>query len=134
MTVIWSHPVAPGGVLRRCGWPVARSRSVTWPAAVRTTTCVTGGPIEGWSAKATRIARGRTGDRNRNRIHWPTGPPQLPDSHMVRMFPSIAASGSSPLAHWLGMAPMSAAEEDAVTPLMPWYCATLRYRFHPGSV
>jgi len=29
---------------------------------------------------------------------------------------------------------MSAAEEDALTPLMPWYCATLRYRFHPGSV
>jgi hypothetical protein len=29
---------------------------------------------------------------------------------------------------------MSAAEEDVVTLLMPWYRATLRYRFHPGSV
>ena len=61
-------------------------------------------------------------------------PGQLPDSHMVRRSPSTAAYGSSPLAHWPGMAPMSAADEDAVTSAMPWYRATLRYRAQPGSV
>ena len=51
--------------------------------------------------------------------HWPTGPARLPDSHMVRMLPSTAAYGSSPVAHWPGMAPTPAADEEAVTLLMP---------------
>ena len=51
--------------------------------------------------------------------HWPTGPVQLPDSHMVRMSPSTAEYGSRPLAHWPGMASMPDADEDAVTFAMP---------------
>ncbi len=83
-------------------------------------TWVTGGPSAGLSVNATWIARGSTGGieveldplarRARSR---------LPDSHMVRMLPSTAAYGSSPLAHWPGMAPMPAADEDAVTFRIP---------------
>src|SRR6185295_4875463 len=134
VTVSCSQPVAPGGTRRTCGLPVTCTRSVTRPVAVRTTTRVTGGPAKGQPAKATRIDPGSTGETNRSRIHWPAGPDQPPDSHMVRGSPSTAAYGSSPLAHWVGMAPMSAAELDAVTSRMPRYCATLRYLLQPGSV
>lgn len=82
-------------------------------------TRVTAGPTSGRSANATEIVPGLAGSRNRSRIHWPTGPFQLPDSQAVRGSPSTAANGCRPLAHWLGMAAMSAADEDAVTPLIP---------------
>src|SRR5487761_397716 len=61
-TVSCSQPVAPAGTRSTCGLPVTRTRSVTRPAAVRTTTCVAGGPTEGRSAKATRIDPGSTGE------------------------------------------------------------------------
>ena len=134
MTVIRSQPEAPGGTRSGCGSPVTRTRSVTRPAAVRTTTWVTGGPIAGLSAKATRIARGTTG-------RGETDPDPLADRAVpaARLphgahVPVDRGVRQRPLAHWLGMVPMSEAEEDAVTFLMPGYCATLRYRFQPGSV
>ena len=59
------------------------------------------------------------GSRSSSWIHCPTGPVRLPDSHIVRMSPSTAEYGSSPLAHWPGIASIPAADEDAVTFLMP---------------
>ena len=53
---------------------------------------------------------------------------------MVRMSPSTAAKGDKPLAHWLGMAWMSEADEDAVTFAIPVYSATAWYLSQPGSV
>ena len=119
VTVIRSQPVAPRGT--RSGWraPVTWTGSVTRPVADVTVTCVTGGPSAGLSVNATWITRGPTGESKPSWIHWPTGPPRLPDSHIVRMLPSTAEYGSSPLAHWPGMAPMPAADEDAVTVRIP---------------
>jgi hypothetical protein len=96
-------------------------------------TWVTAGPSAAWSANATWIVPGSSGWSKRTWIHWPSGPVQLPDSHLVRLSPSTAAYGSRPLAHWLGMAPMPDADEDAVTLAMPWYRAALWYRVQPGA-
>src|SRR5690242_16938253 len=136
VTVSRSHPVRPGGTRSGCARPpVARTRSVTWPAAVAIVTWLTAGPTSGRSANATEIVPGSAGSRNRSRIHWPTGPFQLPDSQAVRGSPSTAANGCRPLAHSLGMDAMSAADEDADTSLIPpRYRATAWYRSQAGSV
>ena len=102
--------------------------------AVDTRTCATDGPSEELSSKTAKIVPGSIGESKSTWIHWPTGPVQLPDSHLVRMSPSTAANGSKPLAHWLGMAWMSEADEDAVTFLIPVYSATAWYLSQPGSV
>ena len=73
----------------------------------------------------TRITRARDRGWKPIWIHCPTGPVQLPDSHIVRRSPSMAAYGIAPLAQLAGMVPMSDADEDAVTFRMPWYRATL---------
>ena len=132
--MIRSQPDAPSGTRSGCAALVAATGSATWPAAVDTRTCATGGPSEELSSKATEIVPGSTGASKSSWIHWPTGPFQLPDSHLVRMSPSTAANGSKPLAHWPGMAWMSEADEDAVTFLMPVYSATAWYVSQPGSV
>ena len=84
MTVIRSQEDAPRGIRSGCGSPVIRTRSVTRPAAVRTCTRLTGGPMPALSAKATRITRAATGRVKAIWIHWPTAPVQSPDSHIVR--------------------------------------------------
>ena len=108
--------------------------SLTWPAAVVTVTWVTGGPMAVLSAKATLMTCGLTGASKSVWIHWPTGPFQLPDSHMVRRSASTAANGRPPLAHWVENALMSDADEEAVTSAMPVYRATAWYLVQPGSV
>ena len=104
------------------GWgrPVTWTGSVRLPAAVVTTTWVTGGPSAVLSVKAASITPGSRLVPKLSRIHCPTGPARLPDSHMVRMSPSTAEYGSNPLAHWPGIASIPAADEDAVTFVMPW--------------
>ena len=133
VTVIRSQPAAPGGTRRRCGCPVARSRSVTWPAAVRTTTCVTAGPIEGWSAKATRIDPGSTGASKPDPdplADRPAPAARLPHGPHVPVDRGVRAAGRSPTGRgWPRCRPP---RRTRSRPLMPWYCATLRYRFQPG--
>jgi hypothetical protein len=75
-----------------------------------------------------------TGESKLTWIHCPTGPVQLPDSHMVFGFPSTAEKGCRPVPHWPGMAPMSDADEDPVTSVIPMYFATLWYLSQSGSV
>src|SRR5215468_4684354 len=132
--VMRSQREGPAGT--RSGWrlPVTCTGSLTRPAAVVTVTRVTGGPIAVLSAKATLMTCGLTGASKSAWIHCPTGPFQLPDSHMVRRSPSTAANGSAPLAHWEENALMSDADDDAITSLMPAYRATAWYLFQPGWV
>ncbi len=126
VTVIRSQPVGPGGTRSGWGRPVTWTRSVRLPAAVVTATWVTAGPSAVLSVKAASITRGSRRAPKLSWSHCPTGPVRLPDSHIVRMSPSTAEYGSSPLAHWPGIASIPAADEDAVTFLMPVYRATLR--------
>ena len=53
---------------------------------------------------------------------------------MVAAFASKAAYGSISVAHWLELAVMSEADEDAITFLMPVYLATVRYLLQSASV
>src|SRR5690349_17265754 len=105
----------PDGTRRGWRLPVTCTGSLTLPAAVVTATGSAGASKSGW-------------------IHWPTGPFQLPDSHMVRRSESTAADGRPPLAHWVENAVRSDADEEAVTSLMPVYRATAWYLLQPGSV
>ena len=120
-----------------------RTGSVTWPAAVLTVTNAGGGPMVRLSAKATEIVPAERdaparpngmAESKSSWIHWPSGPSNVPDSHAVAMFESKAAYGSVPVDHWPGDAVISAADEDAVTFVMPAYWATVRYLLQPGSV
>src|SRR5580704_6765262 len=96
VTVIRSQPDAPAGTRSDWVWPLGRTRSDIRPAAVLTSTPVTGGPMAALSANVTRITRARDGCWKPIWIHCPTGPVQLPDSHIVRRFPSMAEYGIAP--------------------------------------
>src|ERR1700733_9638026 len=61
VTVIRSQEDAPPGTRSGCGLPLARTRSVTRPAAVVTSTRLTAGPIDALSANVTWITRAVTG-------------------------------------------------------------------------
>ena len=124
----------PAGTRSRWRLPVTCTWSLTWPAAVLTVTWVTGGPMAVLSAKATLMTCGLTGASKSVWIHWPTGPFQLPDSHMVRRSASTAENGSAPLAHCVENALRSESDEEAVTSSMPVYCATAWYLVQPGSL
>src|ERR1700689_1049065 len=59
-TLIRSQPEPPAGTRSDWTLAVACTGSLTWPVAVCTVTRLTGGPIVGLSAKATRIVPGFT--------------------------------------------------------------------------
>src|SRR5580698_8564723 len=129
-----SQVVWPAGTRSGCAASVRLTGSVTCPAAVETRTWVTAGPITESLSKATRIVPGLAGESKLTWIHWPCGPVQLPDSHMVRGLLSTAANGSRPLAHSPGLAVMSEADDEAVTSATPMYFATAWYLFQSRSV
>src|ERR1039457_5986349 len=115
VTVIRSQEYAPSGTRSGCGLPLARTRSVTRPAAVVTSTRLTAGPMNALSANVPWLTRAVTGRSKSIRIHGPSGPGKRPAAPLGRRAPARTEEGSGPLAQVAGMRPRADADEDAGT-------------------